>query len=132
MSMKSSELHKLWDAPDNSRLTSKQLSFRLPVHVAAKLAALCELYPRKSRTEIVGDLMATVIDEVAAGLPYSEDQQMRDRLKDQYGVDGIDDREFLYGPREDFRRAANKHYQELEKELGNDAPGVIYQGYRAE
>jgi len=42
-SMKASDLVTVWSAPDNSRLTAKQYSFRLPVHVAAKLAALEEL-----------------------------------------------------------------------------------------
>ena len=28
-----------WSAPDNSRLTPKQYTFRLPTHVAAKLRA---------------------------------------------------------------------------------------------
>lgn len=41
--MKASDLVTVWSAPDNSRLTAKQYSFRLPVHVAAKLAALEEL-----------------------------------------------------------------------------------------
>lgn len=36
--MKASDLVTIWSAPDNSRLTAKQYSFRLPVHVAAKLA----------------------------------------------------------------------------------------------
>ena len=41
------DLHKVWAAPDNTRLTAKQFSFRLPVHVAAKLSALCETFPQK-------------------------------------------------------------------------------------
>jgi hypothetical protein len=55
--------------PDNSRLTAKQYSFRLPVHVAAKLAALVEVFPAKSRTQIVGDLLSTASDAAAEGLP---------------------------------------------------------------
>ncbi|RTL28978.1 MAG: hypothetical protein EKK47_15015 [Burkholderiales bacterium] len=61
--MKSKDLHSVWSAPDNSRLTAKQYSFRLPVHVAAKLAAMGEMYPNKTRTQIVGDLLSTAIDE---------------------------------------------------------------------
>ena len=55
--MKASDLVTVWGAPDNSRLTAKQYSFRLPVHVAAKLAALESLYPTRSRTQLVGDLL---------------------------------------------------------------------------
>ena len=52
--MKASDLVTVWSAPDNSRLTAKQYSFRLPVHVAAKLAVLEEMYPTKSRSRLVG------------------------------------------------------------------------------
>ena len=51
-----------------TRLTAKQSSFRLPVHVAATLSALCELYPNKTRTQNVGDLLATAIDASVGGL----------------------------------------------------------------
>lgn len=56
--MKASDLVTVWPAPDNSRLTSKQFSFRLPVHVAAKLATLEEMYATKLRTQLVGELLA--------------------------------------------------------------------------
>jgi hypothetical protein len=66
--MQPSDLHSVWSMPDNTRLTAKQYSFRLPVHVAAKLAALCELYPNKTRTQIVGDLLATAIEGAGTSL----------------------------------------------------------------
>ena len=62
--MKASDLVTVWSAPDNSRMTTKQYSFRLPVHVAAKLSALEELYPTKSRTQLVGDLLSAAIMDV--------------------------------------------------------------------
>lgn len=67
---KAAELHSFWSLPDNSRLTSKQYSFRLPVHVAAKITALCDLYPQKTRPEIVGDLLFTAIGDLVKGMPY--------------------------------------------------------------
>ena len=48
--MKASDLANIWASPDNFRLTSKQSSFRLPVHVAARLAALSEIYPQRTKT----------------------------------------------------------------------------------
>ncbi len=44
-------LAKVWDAPDHSRLTPKQISIRLPILVAAKVSALCELYPGQARAK---------------------------------------------------------------------------------
>jgi hypothetical protein len=67
--MEPRDLLKVWDAPDNSRLTPKQWSVRLPIHVAAKICALCDLYPRKTKTEIIGDLLATALDQLTEALP---------------------------------------------------------------
>lgn len=51
--MKASNLHDVWASPDNSRLTPKQFSFRLPIHVSAKIAALCDMYLQVLVDEIV-------------------------------------------------------------------------------
>lgn len=52
------DLVKVWDAPDHSRLTPKQISIRLPILVAAKISALCDLYPRTTKSQMIGDLLA--------------------------------------------------------------------------
>ncbi|WP_154650002.1 hypothetical protein [Methylophilus methylotrophus] len=117
--MKSSDLHNVWSSPDNSRVTSKQYSFRLPVHVAAKLAALCEMYPHKTRTEIVGDLLSTSIEDVIKSIPVYEGEIVH------ILPDGEEIRDEI-GPRVDFWQLADKHYQALEKEMGNENPPSIF------
>jgi hypothetical protein len=121
--MNPKDLHSVWSMPDNSRLTAKQYSFRLPVHVAAKLAALCELYPNKTRTQLVGDLLATAIEAAVKGLPSIKGAHL-DRIAPP------DEREFdLFedvGPAGRFKHLANRYYQELERELGNEQPGLAY------
>lgn len=67
--MEPRDLVKVWAAPDHSKLTAKQWSIRLPIQVAARINALCDLYPRKTKTEIIGDLLATAIEQLAAALP---------------------------------------------------------------
>lgn len=120
--MKASDLVHIWSAPDNSRLTAKQLSLRLPVEVAAKLSALCELYPNKNRTEIVGDLLRTAIADVEKALP-SKAGAFVDRHPD------TDEEMFEeVGMAADFRALSNKYYRELELELGNEAPRKLYDG----
>ena len=130
--MKTQHLHDMWSGPDNSRLTSKQFSFRFPTHIAAKIAALADLYPQKNRTQIVADLLTSALDDLeknlpqALGYPLDEqseyDQQMlADHLGEEY--------EPLYhlgGTRGKFRDLANEHYQELEKELGNESAERLY------
>jgi hypothetical protein len=118
--MKSSDLHKVWSATDNSRLTSKQYSFRLPVHVAAKLSALEEMYPNRTRTEIVCDLLAAALDGVERSFPgvkgakIGRDDDTREMVYEDVGL-GLK-----------FQRIANRHYKALEKELGNKDAAPLY------
>lgn len=118
--MKNSELLKVWALPDNSRVTSKQLSFRLPVHVAAKIAALCDLFPNKTRTDIIGDLLTSALDGVEysfpslKGEPWGRNDEQGNALY------------FDVGKGQTFRKLANRYYLELEKELGNDKPEPLY------
>lgn len=118
--MKASNLHDLWASPDNSRVTTKQYSFRLPVHVAAKIEALCEMFPTKTRTQIVGDLLASALEEVERGFPFVAGEH--------YGRDP-DTGEELYedvGKGARFRGLTNKHYVAMEKDLGNEDPSLLY------
>lgn len=130
--MKTSHLHDIWSSPDNSRLVSKQFSFRLPVHVAAKLAALEHLYPQKNRTQLVADLLTTALESLETNLPQEmgqllqgEEEHLERQIADHEGYDY----EPLYemtGKRAEYRHQVNKYYKELEKELGNDKPENIY------
>ncbi|HNP84366.1 MAG TPA: hypothetical protein PKN47_23130 [Nitrospira sp.] len=67
--METKDLHAIWSAPDNSQLTSKQYTVRVPIRVAAQLAAIGEMYPRKTMTELIGDLLASALDQLGEDLP---------------------------------------------------------------
>jgi hypothetical protein len=133
INMKTQHLHDVWASPDNSRLTSKQFSFRFPVHIAAKIAALCEMYSQKNRTHIVADLLAAALDdleknlpmELGAGLPPDEEAAERMAAK-HLGYEYEPSFE-VWGPRAHFRNISNRFYQEMEKELGNENPLPLYQ-----
>lgn len=109
--MNPQDLVKVWDAPDNSKLTPKQLSIRLPIHVAAKISALCDMFPRKTKTEIIGDLLATALDQLRTGFPFVDGQLLY--------VDP-NSNESIYediGPRTRFDSLTEKYLKELENEL---------------
>ena len=108
--MKSKELVSYWSSPDNSRLTPKQYSFRLPVHVAAKIAALCDLYPSKSRTQIVGDLLATALEELEAALPSVEGLEPVAEIEGRLVYEDV-------GPRARYRDLVERYTAELEQEI---------------
>ena len=113
--MKASDLVASWTTRDNKRLTSKQFSIRLPVHIAARISALCDMFPGKTRTDIMADLLDSALEELEKNFShhYSEDGSEE--------VDGM----MIYpdvGRYGDYARFANKYFTELEKELGNENP----------
>lgn len=133
--MKTSHLHDVWGAPDNSRLVSKQFSFRFPVHIAAKIAALADIYQQKNRTQIVADLLTAALDDLEKNLPsvaYETDpevQRSQDDYNHQYGYD-LDKLYEMGGTRAQYRNYCNKNYKALEKELGNENAPDLYEVIR--
>ena len=119
--MQSKDLLTVWSSPDNTRLTAKQFSFRLPVHVAAKIAALCEMYPQRTRTQIVADLLSTALEDVEAAFPKVEGDAR------QPGPDSDSDLVEDIGLGTTYRRLANGHYAEIERELGNVEQRPLYE-----
>ena len=117
--MKASDLVTVWSAADNSRLTAKQFSFRLPVHVAAKLAALEAMYPTKSRTQLVGDLLSAAIADVEKAFPSVPGRSL--------GCDSDTQEEIFeeLGPFASYQDLARTYYSEFEKELGNENPAKL-------
>jgi hypothetical protein len=131
--MKTEHLHDLWDSPDNSRLTTKQFSFRLPVHIGAKIAALCEIYPQKNRTQIVADLLTSALDDLEKTLPQAPGEMLDpsecDAICEQIGEPRGQQLYYLGGIKGRFHKLANRHYKELEKELGNENPPQLFPNY---
>ena len=111
--MKAFNLVTVLSAADNSRLTARQFSFRLPVYVAAKLAALEALYPTKSRTQPVGEWLSPAIADV-------ENSFLRVKGR-SIGRDSESDEEIFkeVGQFSKYQAPARRVYSELEKELGN-------------
>jgi len=105
--MKTEHLHDLWGGPDNSRLTTKQFSFRFPVHIAAKIAALCEMYPQKTRTQIIADLLTSSLDELEAKLPEALGDPVEDGFQDEIAEQIGEKNETIYylgGDQRSFQR----------------------------
>lgn len=117
--IKPAELHTLWAAPDNSRLTRKQYSFRLPVHIAAKLAALGDIYPNRTRTELVGDLLTAALDAVEQSLPSEQGNLLHTTPEGEEIFQ-------VLGMRARYWERANIHFRQLERELGNSKPGDLF------
>ncbi len=62
------ELSKAWLEPDMTRLSKRQIAIRLPLRVIAGIDAISVLFPRKNKTEVIGDLLIAALDEFTEGL----------------------------------------------------------------
>lgn len=122
--MEPKDLAKVWDAPDNTKLTPKQISLRLPILVSAKISSLCEMYPRKTKTEIIGDLLSTALDQFEIGLESIKGECIQ-RLP--HGSNN-DSWELIFediGNLGRFWNLTEKHLRELENEAGISEPMKI-------
>lgn len=68
--MKVQELLSLWEKTAHGQITQEEYSVKLPVEAAAKLKALAEMYPRRSLTDLITDLLTAALNEVESSLPY--------------------------------------------------------------
>nr|WP_319396461.1 hypothetical protein [uncultured Desulfobacter sp.] len=51
-----------WFSPDTSSLSPKQISIRLPILASAKIAAICEMFPSVTKTQIITDLIVEALE----------------------------------------------------------------------
>lgn len=117
--MKTSSLYDQWRAMDDRRLSSKPVSVRLPVHVMARLNAIADLFPTKTRTDILTDLLKVGLASFEDSLPplaYSSDTE-----EIEPGLVVVSPR----GETAEYRKSANRHYAQLENELGNMHPQTL-------
>lgn len=115
--MEPQDLVLRWHEETKYPLTPKQISIRLPIDVAAKVAALCEIYPARTKTEIVADLVAASIDQMVRALPSEkgdllESESVAGQIKVYQDV----------GPKGRFLDGTARHLRQLESEVGHDEP----------
>ena len=65
--MTSQKSAKSIDMASDIKLTRKKYSFNLPLSLASRLEALCELHPYKTRTQVIADLIGIGLAEVELG-----------------------------------------------------------------
>jgi hypothetical protein len=109
--MKTNDLLTIWSAPDPPRLTPKQLSIRVPMLVSAKISALLDLYPKKTKTDIIGDLLITALEMLEKELPMYKES------RDPDGFESDGEAYFGYcGIRKDYFQITEKYLRKMEKE----------------
>jgi len=109
--MRTKDLLTIWGAPEPPRLTPKQISIRVPILVSAKISALMDLYPKRTKTDIIGDLLISAVEMLEKELPMtmnSDEHASRPGDSEvQYGY---------FGMRKNYFELAKKHLRKMEKE----------------
>ncbi|WP_339487400.1 pilin assembly protein [Pseudomonas sp. EL_65y_Pfl2_R95] len=68
--MRIRELVGHWEENAKGRLTRSPYNIHLDVEAAARVAALAEMYPKRSPEELLGELIGAALEELEASLPY--------------------------------------------------------------
>ncbi len=112
--MRVHDLVELWEQGASEQRTREYYAVRLPVHDAAKIAALAELYPGRSEAQLITELLSAALDELEVAFPYVQGRDVvaEDELGDPiYEDSGVTPR---------FQRLTRKHFERLKQEADDD------------
>lgn len=110
--MKISELVREWESSATGRMSSTRYNIPLDVESAARLAALAEMYPKRSTEELLGELVGAALEAIETSLPYQRGSKVI--ATDEQGDPIYED----IGPTPRFLALSRKH---LERMLGEQA-----------
>jgi len=82
-SMKLKELLEQWSLGGSTALTEERYSIRLSANDAARLLALAEMYPNRTDTQMITDLLRTALDGLEETLPYIQGDKII--AEDEFG-----------------------------------------------
>lgn len=119
--MQNTRLYDQWRAMDDRRLANKPISVRLPVHVLARINAIADIFPTKTRTDLLTDLLKAGLEAFENSMPpvhYSAEP---------YEVEPGLVLSLPVGPTAEYQQNSNKHYHQLEQDLGNSNPADLFE-----
>lgn len=109
--MKIRELARHWEQNAKGRLTRNQYQIHLDLESAARLAALCEMYPKRNTDELLGELISAALEELEASLPYVKGSKVV--ATDEQGDPLYED----IGPTPRFLALSRRYLQEMSAQL---------------
>lgn len=74
--MRIKDLINEWEQRAAAPRTEEAYAVRLPLHDAARLRALAEMYPGREPADLITDLLAAALDELEAALPYVQGKRV--------------------------------------------------------
>lgn len=116
--MKVYDLLKSLQGGAAERRAVREFTVRLPLHDAARLLALAEMYPGRTETQLIGELLSAAIDELEAAFPYVQGSAVV--AEDDHGDPIYEDAGLT--PR--FIALTRKHLRTLEREIKESGAGA--------
>lgn len=113
--MKIKELVRYWDKHARGRLTPDLYDVSLSDRHKALLESVAELYPMKSREDLIRDLVSAALDELETSFPYV--QGSRVVALDEEGYEIFEDAGIT--PR--FVHLSQEHMRQLKERLAVSA-----------
>jgi hypothetical protein len=109
--MKIRDLPNEWQEKAGEKQTVRKYHIRLPIHIAAGIGALAEMYPGRTETQFITDLLSAALYELEESFPYVQGKRVV--AKDEFGDPMYED----VGPTPRFDELVRKHVHMLEEDL---------------
>jgi|TARA_B110000211_G_C13837796_1_gene446491 hypothetical protein len=105
--MKLNKLMQYWEKEFSGQLSDKGYQIKLPEEDAARLEALCEMFPKYPQENLLQDLISSALDELTSSFPYVEGKEIiaRDEEGDPMYADT--------GPTPKFLTLTRKHLKQI-------------------
>lgn len=107
--MKVKNLVSKWQSGTDAAPTGPSYQVRLPTYDAAKVAALCDIFPGMDEQRILSDLIAAALDNVSSAFAYEPGDEIAGY--DEAGEPMYTDA----GLRPRFQQLARRHAEQLER-----------------
>ncbi len=70
------DLISIWDQQASGEIAHEKYRVDLTVESAAKVEALSELFPGRTREQLIADLLTCALDEMIAAFPYVQGERI--------------------------------------------------------
>lgn len=77
--MKVTDLPKHWEKQKEPVERTHDYNLRLPLEDAARIAALAELYPDRTESDILNDMVAAALDDLVRQSPLKDKLEVKDK-----------------------------------------------------
>ena len=111
--MRVRDLMKHWQKHADTKMTAREFSIKLPIHDAARILALTEMYPARTETQIITELLGAALYELEEAFPYAKGEKII--TEDEYDDPVYED----VGPTSSFIQKTEKYLRQLDMESKN-------------